>query len=127
MTHHRSIRSLLVLFSVLLLFLLPCFPVASLTEDAIFLHRVKNSHLNDPTGSLHNWNLPPQVTNTTPCNWTGIVCDLLSLSVISIHLSELHIYGYFPTDFCCIPALQNLSLADNFFNGSLTSAPTFTI
>ncbi|XP_010268651.1 PREDICTED: LRR receptor-like serine/threonine-protein kinase HSL2 [Nelumbo nucifera] len=122
MTHHRTIRSLLVLFSVLLLFLLPCFPATSLTEDAIFLHRVKNSHLDDPTGSLNDWNLTPQVANITPCNWTGIVCDPLSLSIISIDLSGLHIYGYFPADFCRIPTLQNLSLADNFFNGSLTSA-----
>nr|DAD18203.1 TPA_asm: hypothetical protein HUJ06_019666 [Nelumbo nucifera] len=89
---------------------------------AIFLHQVKNSHLDDSTGSLHDWNLPPQVTNTTPCNWTGIVCDPLSLSVISIYLLGLHIYGYFPVDFCRFPTLQILSLADNFFNDSLTSA-----
>ncbi|XP_065874926.1 LRR receptor-like serine/threonine-protein kinase HSL2 [Euphorbia lathyris] len=92
--------------------------VLSLTADTQILIRVKNGQLHDPNGKLDDW-VPG--TDYNPCNWTGITCDHQNQTVISIDLSGFGIGGAFPSGFCRIRTLQNLSLGDNFFNGSLSS------
>ncbi|KAJ9177438.1 hypothetical protein P3X46_012659 [Hevea brasiliensis] len=92
--------------------------VFSLDVDAEILIRVKNAMLDDPNGNLSDW---VETTDQNPCKWTGITCDSQNnQSVVSIDLSGFGISGGFPTGFCRIWTLQNLSLADNFFNGTLT-------
>ncbi|KAF5454302.1 hypothetical protein F2P56_023978 [Juglans regia] len=114
MTRPRP-KTLLLLF---LLFLHCLSMVVALGGDYEILIRVKNAQLDDPNGSLSDW-----VSNSdrNPCKWTGITCDSRNRSVISIDLSGLGISGGFPFDFCRIRTLQNLSLSDNNFNGSLPS------
>lgn len=107
--------------SLLFFLLLQCFTLAlSLRGDSVILIRVKNARLDDPNGNLNDW-----VSNgeSNPCNWTGVSCDSKKQSIISIDLSGLDIYGGFPYDFCRIQSLQNLSLANNYINGTLSSQP----
>ena len=92
-------------------------PVVSLNRDADILIRVKNSGLDDPDGTLGDW----VSTGDDPCNWTGIACDNRTRKVVSIDLSGFGISGGFPSGFCRILTLRNLSLADNNLNGSLYS------
>ncbi|XP_022136881.1 LRR receptor-like serine/threonine-protein kinase HSL2 [Momordica charantia] len=89
-----------------------------LDADSDVLIRVKNTHLVDPNGCLKNW---VQNEARNPCNWTGITCDSNSSSVVSIDLSGFGIAGKFPYDFCRIPTLKNLSLANDYINGTLLS------
>ncbi|WCJ32066.1 Leucine-rich receptor-like protein kinase family protein [Euphorbia peplus] len=105
----------------LLLFIILSFSsslVLSLTADAETLIRVKTGQLHDPNGKLDNW---VSGLDHNPCNWTGITCDLHNQTVTSVDLSGFGISGGFPSGFCRIRTLQNLSLADNFFNGTLSS------
>ncbi|KAF2295685.1 hypothetical protein GH714_033581 [Hevea brasiliensis] len=73
--------------------------------------------LDDPNGKLSDW---VESADHNCCNWTGVTCDSQNQSVVSIDLSGFSIFGGFPTGFCLIRTLQSLSLADNFFNGTLT-------
>jgi Leucine-rich repeat (LRR) protein len=110
-------KSILIWFFLLL----HCFTLAlSLRGDSQILIRVKSARLDDPNGSLNDW-----VWNgeSDPCNWTGVTCDSQKHSIISIDLSGLDIYGGFPYDFCRIRTLQNLSLANSYFNGTISSQP----
>ncbi|WRX08941.1 Protein kinase domain - like 10 [Theobroma cacao] len=98
-------------------FILPS--VISFHGDSQILTRVKDSQLNDPNGKLHDWVL--STPDPSPCNWTGITCNIQNQTVISIDLSGFGISGGFPFGFCRIRTLQTLYLADNFLNGSLSS------
>ncbi|KAL6339037.1 hypothetical protein AAG906_024188 [Vitis piasezkii] len=91
--------------------------VISLNRDADILIQIKNSGLDDPEGRLGDW-VP---TSDDPCKWTGIACDYKTHAVVSIDLSGFGVSGGFPSGFCRIQTLQNLSLADNYLNGSLSS------
>ncbi|KAM7252320.1 hypothetical protein ACFE04_024203 [Oxalis oulophora] len=101
--------------------LLPSFfSLALSNNDAEILVRVKNTQLEDPNGNLNNW-----VLTTSPCNFTGITCDLNKTNnvVVSLDISGLNISGPFPSGFCRIRTLQNLTLDHNNFNGSLSMQP----
>ncbi|XP_028089346.1 LRR receptor-like serine/threonine-protein kinase HSL2 [Camellia sinensis] len=107
------------LVAPLFLFVVSCVSVVSCTQrDVTVLLRVKNDGLDDPHGRLGDW---VETTHNAPCNWTGITCDPHTGAVIAIDLSSLNIAGGFPADFCRIPTLRYLSLADNILNGSLSS------
>ncbi|KAJ8765707.1 hypothetical protein K2173_014829 [Erythroxylum novogranatense] len=104
-------------FDLLLLcatYLWCCSVAFSLTTDSEILISVKNSM---------NWNLSGWGSSSdhSPCNWSGITCDPQTLSVVAIDLSDFSISGEFPTGLCLIRTLLNLSLSDNYLNGTLTS------
>ncbi|KAI3712985.1 hypothetical protein L1987_71555 [Smallanthus sonchifolius] len=87
------------------------------TRDAAVLLRVKTTQLTDPDATLHNWQ-----DSTTPCNWTGITCHNQTGDIISIDFTDFtNLSGPFPADFCRIPTLRHLSIANNFFNGTISS------
>lgn len=90
----------------------------SLSRDYEILLHVKNTQIDDKNKSLNDW-LPN--TDHNPCNWRGITCDSQNKSVVSIDLTETGIYGDFPSNFCHIPTLQNLSLATNFLGNAISS------
>ncbi|EEF30396.1 Receptor protein kinase CLAVATA1 precursor, putative [Ricinus communis] len=115
MAHQIFKISLVVLYAVSFSFSL----VVSLTGDSEILIRVKNAQLDDRDGKLNDWVVSR--TDHSPCKWTGVTCDSVNNTVVSIDLSGLNVAGGFPTGFCRIQTLKNLTLADNFFNGSLTS------
>ncbi|KAG6722715.1 hypothetical protein I3842_03G173600 [Carya illinoinensis] len=86
-----------------------------LSQDGLFLQQVKRS-LSDPTHSLSNWN----ERDATPCNWTGIGCDHVTLRVTSVDLSSFQLAGSFPIFLCRLPSLIFLSLPYNSIGSSLT-------
>ncbi|KAL4568821.1 hypothetical protein LXL04_024437 [Taraxacum kok-saghyz] len=98
------------------LFLSFTFAIASFsTRDAAVLLRVKNTQLADPDGLLNDW-----ADSLTPCNWTAITCDNRTLDIVSIDFTDFgSLAGPFPADFCRIQTLRYLSIANNYFNGSI--------
>ncbi|XP_068656708.1 LRR receptor-like serine/threonine-protein kinase HSL2 [Aristolochia californica] len=109
----RRLPSLLVIF----ILLLRLFLVATQTKDVEILLLTKTARLKDPQHHLGDW----ISGDVSPCSWTGITCDSHTNAVDSIDLSGLEIYGEFPEGFCRIPTLRNLSLADNFLTGTISS------
>lgn len=90
------------------------------TRDAAVLLRVKNTQVVDPDALLNDW-----LDTTSPCNWTGITCNNNNYSniIISIDLTDFgSLSGPFPADFCRIPTLEYLSIANNYFNGTISPA-----
>ncbi|KAJ4966265.1 hypothetical protein NE237_018114 [Protea cynaroides] len=111
----------ILIFSVTLLLCLSFLPESSLASDAGILLQTKEAHLQDSAGHLKDWTLVGHHATEAPCSWTGIACDPLTSAVLSVDLSSFSLSGDFPAGFCQIPTLQNLSLADNFLEGTLTS------
>ncbi|KAJ1420127.1 Serine/threonine-protein kinase, active site [Sesbania bispinosa] len=92
--------------------------LASLARDSQILLQVKNTQLQDKNNSLKDW---VQNTHHNPCNWTGITCNKRNKSIVSINLSETGIHGNFPSGFCRIQTLKNLSLSGNFLGNAISS------
>lgn len=92
----------------------------SLERESQILLEVKNTQLQDKNKSLKNW--VPNTHHNNPCNWTGITCDARQQSLLTIDLSETGIYGDFPSGFCRIHTLQNLSLASNFLANAIPNS-----
>lgn len=85
-------------------------------SDAEILLQARPS-LSDPARRLHDW-----TASITPCNWTGVACDPRSGAVASIDLTDFKLAGGFPSGFCRIPTLRQLSLAWNDLGGDLRAA-----
>lgn len=104
---------------LLSLFLSFTFAIAAFsTRDAAVLLRVKNTQLADPDDLLNDW-----VDSVTPCNWTAVTCDNQTLEIVSIDFTDFGtLAGPFPADFCRIQTLRYLSIANNYFNGSISPA-----
>lgn len=104
---------------LLSLFLSFTFAIAAFsTRDAAVLLRVKNTQLADPDDLLTDW-----VDSVTPCNWTAVTCDNQTLEIVSIDFTDFGtLAGPFPADFCRIQTLRYLSIANNYFNGSISPA-----
>ncbi|PON35636.1 GPCR kinase [Parasponia andersonii] len=90
---------------------------ASLAGDSEILIRVKTARLEDPNGELDDW-VPNSGHN--PCNWAGITCDLNPPAVVSVNLSGFGLRGGFPSGFCRVRTLRNLTLSYNSINGTLS-------
>ncbi|KAG7539341.1 Protein kinase-like domain superfamily [Arabidopsis suecica] len=111
-------------FLFISLLLLSCFLQVSSNGDAEILSRVKKTRLFDPDGNLQDWVITGD--NRSPCNWTGITCDIKngsSVSVTAIDLSGYNISGGFPYGFCRIRTLINITLSQNNLNGTIDSGP----
>lgn len=106
---------------LLLILLFHSAAMAAAATDAEILHRAKVDGILDPAGRLADWTTAGGVA-VSPCNWTGVGCDASSGSVTSLDLSSLGLSGDFPSAFCRIPTLKNLTLAGNDFAGGLPSA-----
>lgn len=113
---HFTLKAILVQCVLLFWFFVL---VNSIAGDYEILIRVKSAQLEDPDGKLNDW-----VPNNdhSPCNWTGITCDPKQHAVVSVNLSGYGISGAFPSGFCRIRTLQNLSLDSNNINGTLSLA-----
>ncbi|XP_010547578.1 PREDICTED: LRR receptor-like serine/threonine-protein kinase HSL2 [Tarenaya hassleriana] len=93
--------------------------VSSNGGDAEILIRVKQARLRDPDGKLLDWVIAGD--EPSPCNWSGIACDLRNGTVTKIDLSGFGLFGGFPYGFCRIRTLKNLTLSDNYLNGTFAS------
>ncbi|KAI0488958.1 hypothetical protein KFK09_028797 [Dendrobium nobile] len=89
--------------------------VSSLNQEGLYLLEARRG-LSDPDNALANWNS----RNSTPCNWTGILCS--SSSVTSVNLANFNLAGPFPSSLCRLPNLSFLSLSLNYINSSLSSS-----
>ncbi|KAI3903500.1 hypothetical protein MKW98_032154 [Papaver atlanticum] len=93
-------------------------------KDIQILLQTKNSLtlLDDAAGNnLNDWAILNDFSTTNACNWTGVNCDQSTLYINSIDLTGLTLSGNFPSKFCKIKSLQNLSLSDNFLYGSIST------
>lgn len=69
----------------------------------------------DPRGVLAGWNS----SDTTPCNWTGIWCDPLSMNIVTIDLAGKNLSGVLVADLGSIKKLHRLYLQFNSFYGDI--------
>lgn len=106
---------LLILFCTLSLCL--SYVTAFSAGDTQILLRVK-AQLDDPDGKLNDW-VPG--SGHSPCKWTGITCEANNFSIVSINMFDFGVHGGFPGGFCLIRTLQNLSLSNNYINGTLST------
>ncbi|KFK28428.1 hypothetical protein AALP_AA8G513400 [Arabis alpina] len=110
------------LFLLLSLLALSCFLQVSSNRDAEILTRVKKTRLLDQEGNLDDWVITRH--KQSPCDWSGITCDVTkgsSLAVTTIDLSGYDLSGEFPYGFCRIRTLINITLSENYLNGTIDS------
>ncbi|GJX00962.1 LRR receptor-like serine/threonine-protein kinase HSL2 [Tanacetum coccineum] len=116
MTNYRFTLNLITL--LLSITITTATTTTTTARDAAVILRVKNTQLDDPDSLLSNW-----VDPTSPCNWTAITCNNLTNQIISIDFTDFTtLAGPFPADFCRISSLRRLSLANNYFNGTISPA-----
>ncbi|KAM3285049.1 receptor-like protein kinase HSL1 [Capsicum chacoense] len=109
MTSSIPIMFLQILFTLFLPAL-----VFSLNQEGLYLHNVKLG-FDDPDNVLSNWN----EQDDTPCNWFGVSCDQLTMSVTSLDLSNANVAGPFPSLLCRLKKLRYISLYNNEVNTTL--------
>ncbi|KAI9100941.1 hypothetical protein K1719_024065 [Acacia pycnantha] len=88
-------------------------------SDIDALLELKKSIQNDPSGLVNSWDSRSLASDGCPLNWYGIFCD--DGNVISITLDNAGFVGEF--NFLSIKGLkmlQNLSLSNNQFTGSVS-------
>lgn len=101
---------------VLLVVLLLCiFPPksASPTVEKTALLEFK-SHLKSPTNYLTSW-----ADSNSPCEFSGVSCDLMTRSVTGILLDNLSLEGEIFPSLCRLQGLTSLNLASNSISGSI--------
>ncbi|KAL0910333.1 hypothetical protein M5K25_021306 [Dendrobium thyrsiflorum] len=110
-------QSYCLVFALLFIQLLPT--ALALNPEVDNLFKVKDG-LDDPNNLLANWKL----SDSTPCNWTGITCsppagDGGNRTVTSVILTGFDLGGPFPFALCLLQNLSFLSLSYNYINSSL--------
>ncbi|CAN8251502.1 unnamed protein product [Cochlearia groenlandica] len=116
------------LFLFVSLLVISSFLQVSSNGDAEIVTRVKKTRLFDPDGKLNDWVITKD--KRSPCNWTGITCDIVngsSNAVTAIDLSGYGICGGFPYGFCRISTLVNITLSQNNLNGTIDSRPLLSL
>ncbi|KAJ8756348.1 hypothetical protein K2173_025160 [Erythroxylum novogranatense] len=112
-----------VRFAFLPVLLMVCFSTTqslsshklNLRRQASILVTVKQSFESfDP--SLDSWNIS---NSLLICSWTGIQCDHMNVSVVSVDISNSNISGTLSPVITELRSLVNLSLAGNSFSGDL--------
>ncbi|KAL6541659.1 hypothetical protein OROGR_011145 [Orobanche gracilis] len=88
--------------------------ISGLEDDVLGLIVFK-ADIQDPSGNLRFWN----GDNDSPCNWTGVKCDLRSGRVSELVLDGFGLSGKLGKGLLKLPFLQKLSLAKNNLTGNL--------
>ncbi|KAL0383717.1 UNVERIFIED_CONTAM: putative inactive leucine-rich repeat receptor-like protein kinase [Sesamum calycinum] len=88
---------------------------SSLNPDGLSLLALKAAIVEDPTQALISW----ADSDSTPCRWTGIICDHTHQRVTSISLSSKNLTGYIPSEIGALSFLMFLDLSQNSFSGPL--------
>lgn len=115
----RRIR-LLPLLLALLCNAITLTPSLGLDTDGVVLLSFKYSILEDPLGTLANWNL----SDKTPCSWHGVTCGFpgnpkTDDRVVGLSLPNSRLSGSIPSSVGTIKFLRTLDLSNNSLNGSL--------
>ncbi|KAI3730604.1 hypothetical protein L1987_61776 [Smallanthus sonchifolius] len=104
--------------SVLSIFLILCnshfiVHVTCLNNEGLTLLKFKQSIIQDPEGSLTNWNH----SDETPCSWNGIACK--QQEVISVSIPKKKLLGFISPVLGSLSELRHLNLRSNRFMGVL--------
>ncbi|KAJ8536095.1 hypothetical protein K7X08_034496 [Anisodus acutangulus] len=136
-------RFFMMLKSSMLVFFLLFYSIFCITSCSSDLNSDRNALLalrSAVGGRTLFWN----TTNTTPCNWAGVLCENNSVTVLRLPASSLYgklpantisnltrlrtislrfnrLSGPFPSDISQLVELRNLYLQDNEFTGSIPS------
>lgn len=93
--------------------------VTSLSVDGVALITFKKNLVSDPQNVLGNWN----VSNDTPCSWSGVICANVPGStvprVIGLTVIGKGLTGAIAPALGALDALRRLSLQENNLTGSL--------
>lgn len=87
--------------------------VGCLNNEGQALLSFNQSILQDPDGSLSNWNS----SDENPCSWNGITCR--DGSVISISIPKKRLVGFVPPSIGSLSSLRHINLRNNKLNGTL--------
>ncbi|XP_059637610.1 probable LRR receptor-like serine/threonine-protein kinase At3g47570 [Cornus florida] len=68
----------------------------------------------EPPNPLSDWD-----QNSSPCNWTGVVCDKVQQRVVGLDLSGLRLKGSISPHIGNLSSLESLQLQDNQFTGTM--------
>ncbi|XWS55427.1 hypothetical protein CRYUN_Cryun10bG0172900 [Craigia yunnanensis] len=106
----------LFLFSLILFFLCSSRRVSShnlsLKKQASILVSLKQEF--ESSTPLGSWNVSNALSL---CSWTGIQCDVLNRSIVSLDISNSNISGSLSPVITQLPSLANLSVSGNNFSG----------
>ncbi|GLT81292.1 hypothetical protein SLA2020_526830 [Shorea laevis] len=84
-----------------------------LRRQATILVSLKQDFIS-PTPSLNTWNVSNYLTL---CSWTGIICDPINRSVVSLDISNSNISGSLSPVITQLSSLVNLSVSGNSLDG----------
>ncbi|KAG5025317.1 hypothetical protein AAZX31_08G126300 [Glycine max] len=84
----------------------------SITTDREALISFKSQLSNETLSPLSSWN-----HNSSPCNWTGVLCDRLGQRVTGLDLSGFGLSGHLSPYVGNLSSLQSLQLQNNQFRG----------
>ncbi|XP_028121469.1 LRR receptor-like serine/threonine-protein kinase ERL1 isoform X2 [Camellia sinensis] len=105
----------LVFYSVMLAFML-LFPLASpLNDEGKALMSIKAS-FNNIANVLLDWD---DVHNDDFCSWRGVFCDNITLSVVSLNLSNLNLGGEISPAIGDLKNLQSMDFQGNKLTGQI--------
>ncbi|KAK5845526.1 probable LRR receptor-like serine/threonine-protein kinase At3g47570 [Gossypium arboreum] len=76
-----------------------------------FKSQIKTSGFPNP---LSQWD-----PNSSPCNWTGVVCNKHNTRVVELNLSGFHLEGFISPHVGNLSFLRSLQLQDNQLSGEL--------
>ena len=119
-SHHHFLLQIPML--TILIFLKSIFPgvepaTLSISTDKEALISFKSTLSSDPLNNknpLSTWD-----QTTSPCNWTGVVCDELGQRVVGLDLSGLGISGSISPHIGNLSFLNSLQLQNNRFRGQI--------
>lgn len=93
--------------------------VLGINRDGVALIAFKTAILEDPQGSLDNWN----ASEETPCAWNGILCTQIGhdkeLRVVGIIIPKRQLVGIIPSVLGALVYLRRVNMRHNRLNGSL--------
>lgn len=93
--------------------------VLGINRDGVALIAFKTAILEDPEGSLGNWN----ASDETPCAWNGISCtqigDDKERRVVGISIPKRQLVGIIPSVLGALVYLRRVNMRHNRLNGSL--------
>ncbi|CAK9145166.1 unnamed protein product [Ilex paraguariensis] len=87
---------------------------ATLSTDREALLSFKSLISMEPPNALSTWD-----PNSSPCNWTGVVCNKLRQRVVELDLSDMGITGSISPHIGNLSFLRSLQLQHNRFTGTL--------
>lgn len=88
--------------------------ISALNDEGHALQEFR-SRLNDTGGALLSWD----ESQATPCRWTGVVCCVEDVHVVSINLNGKQLEGNLTLDVTRLIQLRVLNLSSNGFRGAI--------